>query len=480
MGVEDGWAVAKKKNITRGKQDTISTLVSSSHPHIHIVIPETEKANMSDSSVPPTTQAQESKRTQKAVIPQQPKRVEKLLACVLPFHHRNVLLTLYCRIPGPVELSPNVLQAMALPPLSHVSPEFVSIMQESLALTRQLVRAPPSTPVFLLAGSGTLGWEQVGANLIQQGDRVLVLKTGYFGVGFGECLEAYGAQVEFVDAEQVGGPVSLDVVRDRVRKGGYRMVTITHVDTSTGVLSDVRAISKVVKEECGSETLVVVDAVCSLASEEFDMNGWDVDVVFSASQKGLGAPPGLSVCLASTRARKVYESIHSNSSRKTGGYYASWKKWLPIMNAYSSGSPAYFGTPPVTLVRAYHASLKEILKSGLSTRLQKTSLASARVKSTLESWGYTQLPTHPEARANGMTAVFLPRSMLDKGVKAGDVMKEAGRRGVVVAGGLVDGIKDKYIRIGHMGWGVQDGSMLDQVLAALNPALTRLGDAGRL
>ena len=107
---------------------------------------------------------------------------------------------------------------------------------------------------------------------------------------------------------------------------------------------------------------VVLDGVCSVASEEIRMDAWGIDVVLTASQKGLGAPPGLSIVAASQAALAVAQ----NRKTPVTSYYASWKKWLPIMNAYETGKPMYFATPPVNLIRAYYTSLKQITQSAPS------------------------------------------------------------------------------------------------------------------
>ncbi|KAF8159779.1 PLP-dependent transferase [Crassisporium funariophilum] len=384
-------------------------------------------------------------------------------------------------IPGPIELSPSVLAALSLPPLSHVSPEFVKIFQESLHMTRQVARTKTATP-FILAGSGTLGWDQVGANLVERGDGALVLHTGYFGSGFAECLETYGATVTSLHAP-LGHTVRLSEVESALRKANaagkpFKLVTITHVDTSTGVLSDARAIAECVGR-VSKGTLVVLDAVCSLASEDVQMDAWGLDVVFSASQKGLGAPPGLSILLASQRAMRVWEG-RVKRGVKSGSFYSSWEKWAPIMRAYDEGRPAYFGTPAVTLVRAYHASLLEITRSttSLTHRLHLHTLASQRIKSAAERLGLTQVAREPLGRANGMTALYIPAEV----GTAADVLKRVGGRGVVMAGGLVAEIKDRYIRIGHMGWSVvgdggDGGRDVDLIVRVLEEAVGEAREA---
>ncbi|KAF9523064.1 PLP-dependent transferase [Crepidotus variabilis] len=392
-------------------------------------------------------------------------------------------------IPGPIELSPTVLEALGQPPLSHVSPEFVKIFQESLHLTRQVVRTSnKASQPFILAGSGTLGWDQVAANLIEKGDKVLVLSTGYFGEGFRDCLHGYGANVDLIKAP-LGGTVNLEDIEQALNRKKYKAVTITHVDTSTGVLSDAKAIAACVKKISPS-TLLILDAVCSLASEDIQFDAWGLDIVLSASQKGLGGPPGLSILIASARAISTFESRINSISKKplqtfpysySYSYYTSWSKWLPIMRAYDQGKPAYFGTPAVTLVKAYHASLVEIMRGevALDQRLEMHRGASRRVKEAAERLGMVQVASEPAGRANGMTAVYVPQNFAGGAV---DVLGAVGKRGVVMAGGLVSEIKDRYIRIGHMGWSVvgEKGKDVDRIVRVLEDAVREVEARSRV
>ena len=137
-------------------------------------------------------------------------------------------------------------------------------------------------------------------------------------------LETYGASVTQLKAP-IGGTIPFDTLAAVLQDKQYKVLTFTHVDTSTGVLSDATRIAETVRR-VSPDTLVVMDAVCSVASEEIKFDEWDLDVVLTASQKGLGAPPGLSVLLASPRAIAVWEKRKSKGVRD-GSYYASWSKW---------------------------------------------------------------------------------------------------------------------------------------------------------
>ena len=169
-----------------------------------------------------------------------------------------------------------------------------------------------------------------------------------------KSLSTYGASVDQLKAP-IGATVPLDTIASALQSKPYKILTFTHVDTSTGVLSNAPAISALV-HKLSPSTLIVMDAVCSVASEEILFDDWGLDVVLTASQKGLGAPPGLSILVASQKAMRVFDDRKKRGVRE-GSYYASWGKWLPIMRAYEEGRPAYFATPPVNLIYAFRASL---------------------------------------------------------------------------------------------------------------------------
>lgn len=366
-------------------------------------------------------------------------------------------------IPGPIEVADDVLFANAHPSMSHVSPDFIPVFGDCIRMTREILFSKDAQP-FLISGSGTLGWDQVAANLVEPGEKALVLHTGYFGDSFEECLTTYGAEVRQLKAD-VGGVVPLAELEKALQADKYKVVTFTHVDTSTAVLSDAKSIAETVKR-VSPDTLVVLDGVCSVASEEIRMDDWGLDIVLTATQKGLGVPPGLSVLVASQKAVKTFQS---RKTRVTS-YYASWKKWLPIMNAYEAGKPGYFATPPVNLIYAYHASLTRITKAqpSLEERFALHRAASKRIKDAVTELGLKQVPTDPKYAANGMTAVYYP-----DGVGAADVVPRFGKRDVVIAGGLHAAIKDKYFRIGHMGITAVDSERgdIDRLIAALKESI---------
>ena len=372
-------------------------------------------------------------------------------------------------IPGPIEVSDDVLLANAHPAMSHVSPDFVPVFGDCIRMMRQVLFAPNSQPV-LTAGSGTLGWDHVAANVIQPGEDALVLNSGYFGDSFAECLETYGAKVDQIKAP-IGSKPSLAEVEEALQKKKYKVLTFTHVDTSTGVLSDAKGLGQVVKR-VSPETILVLDGVCSVGSEEIRMEEWGIDVVLTASQKGLGCPPGLMILAASKKAIAAFEkrSVPPNS------YFASWAKWLPVMKAYEAGTGAYFGTPPTNLIYALHSSLTTITTKSpsLEERFKLHVEASTRVKNFVTELGLSQLTADGiKDGAHGMTAVRYPQ-----GFKATDILPKMVAKNVVIAAGLHKQVKDEYFRIGHMGVTVvndKERGDLDHLLNSLKESLTEAG-----
>ncbi|OBZ73507.1 Alanine--glyoxylate aminotransferase 1 [Grifola frondosa] len=349
-------------------------------------------------------------------------------------------------IPGPIEVTDEVLYANAHPSVSHTAPDFIPVFGDCIRMLRDILYTTTAQP-FIISGSGTLGWDQVASNLVEPGENALVLNSGYFGDSFSECLRIYGANVDEVHAA-FGTVASLSLVEKALKSRKYKILAFTHVDTSTGVLSDAKAIAEVV-QRVSPATLVVCDGVCSVASEEIRMDAWGLDVVLTAIRRQLSL---------------------SDEGCPRDVLLRSWKKWLPIMQAYEKGAPSYFATPPVNLIYAFNESLTQITKRSpsLEERFQLHREASKRIKDTVAELGLKQLALDPAHAANGMTAVYFPA-----GLGAADVLPRLAKRNVLVAGGLHKDAKERYFRIGHMGVTVTDKQRgdIDTVITALKESI---------
>jgi alanine-glyoxylate transaminase/serine-glyoxylate transaminase/serine-pyruvate transaminase len=340
-------------------------------------------------------------------------------------------------IPGPIEFDPAVLTALGAPTTSHLAPNFIEAFGQALDRMRQVFFCQEGQP-FVLAGSGTLAMDCAGANLVEPGDKALVVHTGYFSERFAALLERYGAQVTQLNAP-VGGRPSLAEVGAALEQQTYKLVTITHVDTSTAVLADVQKFAALGRQ---CDALVVVDGVCSVAGEELRMDAWGVDLALTASQKAIGVPPGLALMMIGPRALKKFRK----RSTPVLSYYADWTNWLPIMQAYEARKPSYFGTPPVNLIVALYASLNQILLEGMKKRISRHVTISQACKAGLQALGLSQMPIKPEFAAHTLSAPRYPQ-----GVNGADFLAGVLKEGVTLAGGLHPAMRSEYFRIGHMG-----------------------------
>ncbi len=370
-------------------------------------------------------------------------------------------------IPGPIEFSDKVLAAMATPSQAHTSPQFISTFQQVLKKLRKVfISTDSNAQPYVIAGSGTLGWDIVASNLINKGDKALLLSSGFFGDSFADCLSTYGADVKILSAP-CGDAVDLKQVEAELKANKYAIITVTHVDTSTAVVSDIKSLSEIV-HKVSPETLIIVDGVCSVGVEEIRFDEWGLDFVLTASQKALSCPAGLSVSFASERAVKFALNRKENST-----FFASLKRWTPIMNAYESGNGAYFATPAVQTITALNASLDEVLENGIEARFKKHAEVSKNFKNQLKNdLGLKLVSNTPEVSANGLTAVYLP-----DGISNADLLPLIAKKGVVLAGGLYKGRATSYFRIGHMGVSVvQEGrNDADIVFSAIKSSLEELG-----
>lgn len=337
-------------------------------------------------------------------------------------------------IPGPIEYETNVLNAMSLPTISHSSPEFISIYREALKNVSTIFGSDVTNSLpFIISGSGTLGMEVSTVNFIKRDSKVLVVNTGYFGDRFVDLFSRFTDKIDQLKPP-LGEAAEPGLIREKLETNEYDLMTVTHVDTSTGVRNDVR---KIVEAAKGSETLLVVDGVCSVGGEEFDMK-WGIDVAFTASQKALGAPPGLAVGVAGRRALERMAKV------KPLTFFSDLRKWETVSRGVLASKGGYFGTPNVNLITALAVSLSNILKEGMEKRINRHQVMSSALRAGIEGMGLEIIAK--KSYANTVSAVYLP-----DGTDSRKFLSDAEKTGVVFAAGLIPYIASKYFRIGHMG-----------------------------
>jgi len=216
-------------------------------------------------------------------------------------------------------------------------------------------------------------------------------------------------------------------------------MTITHVDTSTGVRSNIQQLAKLGHDH---GVLVVVDGVCSIAGEALRMDEWGVDLALTASQKAVSVPPGLALLVAGPQAMEAWRTRKS----PVRSYYGDFGKLLPIMEAYEARKPGYFGTPPVNLINALNVSLGQILEEGMEIRFARHLRMGKAMQEVLRVLNLNQVPTSPDHASSTLTAPYCP-----EGIQLADFLPKVSQAGIIIAGGLHPEIKTRYFRIGHMG-----------------------------
>ena len=365
--------------------------------------------------------------------------------------------------PGPTEVDPMVLRAMSSFAESHFAQPFCNTFGDVLTMLRKLFQnEDPNAQPFVIGGSGTLGWDFVATNFIEPGEPVLCLSTGYFSDYFEMCLATYGAQTKKM-AVPIGAAPDIRDVEKELKAVRYKALVVTHVDTSTGVLVPLKHLSDLLKR-VSPETLLIVDGVASVACEEIQFDGWDLDIVATGSQKAIGCPPGLCIAMVSARALEKAKARKAPATT----WYASLPRWLPIMQTYERKQSSYFATPPTQLVHALHASLTSILSRPLAERFLQHSLKSVHVKAVVKELGLTQLATKTEHQANGLTAFWLPQGLSSK-----ELLSRVTEKGFTIVGGMHKEVGHKYVRVGHMGYSVvgEPERHIDQGLKALREAV---------
>lgn len=361
-------------------------------------------------------------------------------------------------IPGPIVFDPAVLRAMSKPTESHVAASFIEVFGRVLEGMRKVFLSDRGQPI-VMAGSGSFAMDMAAANLIEPGDEVLVISTGYFGDRFAAITERYGARVTTLSAP-VGDVVPEGEIEAALEKNRFKLLTVTHVDTSTGVVAPVKQIAHLASQY---GVLSVADGVCATAGEECRQDEWDLDVYFTASQKAIGVPPGLALMMFSPRALEVFR----NREKPVANYYADLTNWLPVMEAYERRKPAYYGTPAVNLIYALDESIRQILAEGMDARFRRHQIVGRAFKAGLSALGLKEVPTRPEISASTLSAIYYPEGI------DGRLLSEVGTNGIVLAGGLHPEIKTKYFRVGHMG-AVSAGDVL-AAMSAIEKGLVELG-----
>lgn len=356
------------------------------------------------------------------------------------------------RLPGPTAVPERVLRALARPIIAHRGPEFLARFQ-AIQARLQPILGRSGCPPFIFASTGIGAMESGVVNVAGPGSRVLITTNGQWGPVFRRLAEAIGAEVDEVTVER-GAPHDLDAVRKALKAKRYDAVLTVHSESSTGALSDLKALGALVAE---TDAVLVCDSVSGLGGVEMRADEWGVDVVVAASQKALMCPPGLGIASISEKAWNVIE----RDDRGPRSYF-DYRRFRPMAE---KGEPTY--TAPVAMLNALDEALTMIGEEGLGPVLARHDRMNAALTGGLEALGFSVFPT---ARPSPTLVVM----KTPEGVSAPALIERLhDGYNAVVAGTRFEDLKDRLIRIGTMGYVTEADILTD--LHQISRAMTDLG-----
>jgi alanine-glyoxylate transaminase/serine-glyoxylate transaminase/serine-pyruvate transaminase len=336
--------------------------------------------------------------------------------------------------PGPSDVSPRVLSALARPTVGHLDPAFQDLMEEIKAALARLFNAPDHACVPLPA-PGTAGMEGALMNLLEPGDRAVIAVNGVFGGRMVDMAGRAGAEVIRVDVPW-GEPVDVAAVEAALAQGPAKVLAFVHAETSTGVRSDAAALCALARRH---GALSIVDCVTSLGGVPVDAAGWDADVLYSGTQKCLSAPPGLSPVAFSRRA------LAAVAARTTP--VRNWLLDVSLLMSYwgGEGGRTYHHTAPINALYGLHESLVALFEEGQQAVYVRHARMHEALVAGLEALGLAMLVA-PEHRLPQLNTVRVPDGVDEAAVRA----HMLARWDLEIGAGLGP-LKGQVWRIGLMG-----------------------------
>ena len=358
--------------------------------------------------------------------------------------------------PGPSPTHPRVLRAFGTPPIGHLDPAFIDVMDETQALLREAM-GTDNERTIPVSGTGSAAMEAAVTNLVEPGETALVPDNGYFGARMAEMVRRAGGNPVTIETPW-GEPLDPDDVRTACAEHDPAVVGVVHAETSTGVLQP--SMAEIADAAHDHDALVIADCVTSLGGVEFRMDDWGIDIAYSAGQKCLSCPPGASPLSVNTEAMsKILDRDEP---------VRSWYLDLSLLEEYWGQERAYHHTAPVNNVYALREALRIAVEEGLESRWERHSRISEALRAGL--WALNLDPVvAPSARLPSLTTARLPGGLTPGNVV--DTMRT--EYDVEIATGL-GAFADEAVRVGCMGHGARRGPILE-TLGALGETLSGHG-----
>jgi aspartate aminotransferase-like enzyme len=357
-------------------------------------------------------------------------------------------------IPGPTPVVRSIQDQMARETVAFGDPGFVADFKKLVSDLNALWRCDGET--FVVAGTGTMAMEMAVANITRSGENVLICSHGYFGDRFIDICARKGLNADVLKAPW-GTVYTPEQVDAELSKKDYAAVTVTHVDTSTGVIVPLEAIAGMLRKK-HPKTLLIVDAVAAAGGAESRMD-WGIDVLFTCSQKAFGVAPGLAMLWAGRRAVEKRRSMGTIPES-----YFDFERWIPVMHDPSK----YWGTPPINMIWALKEAVRLIEEEGIEERYARHVRQAAFFVSAMEALGF-RTAAAKESRAPTLSIFLYPEG---SGIDDAAFRAKLAEEGAQSAGCLGE-FAGRGLRLGHMG--NIDKHILVGAIAAVERACVKCG-----
>ncbi|WKA29063.1 pyridoxal-phosphate-dependent aminotransferase family protein [Bradyrhizobium roseum] len=343
----------------------------------------------------------------------------------------------FLAIPGPTTMPDEVLQAMHRPALDIYSSQMVELTESLLADLSKLFATKGKTYIYIANGHGA--WEATLSNVLSRGDKLLVLESGRFAIGWGHAASLMGVEVEVLkgDWRRAIRPAEVEARLKEDKEHRIKAIVAVQVDTASGAYNDIEAIGKAIKS-AGHPALFMVDTVASLGCMPFEMDKWGVDVAMSGSQKGLMTPPGLGFVAANARALDV----HKQANLRTP--YWDWTE-----REGTEHYRKYAGTAPIHLLFALRKAIDMLHAEGLENAFLRHSLLAEAVRRAVAAWSEGQVLGFNIAEANERSDTVTTVTM--NGFDPAALQRYCKEKCGVVLGTGIGDLSGQAFRIAHMG-----------------------------
>ena len=338
-------------------------------------------------------------------------------------------------IPGPTNIPEELRRAVDYPSIDHRSADFADMFAPALAGVKRVVRSSDAE-IVLFPSTGTGAWEAAVTNTLSPGDRVLAARYGMFSHRWIDLCKRHGFDVETIETPWGEGAPAEAFEKALRADTGHRIkaVLVCHNETATGVKSDIAAVRRAI-DAAGHPAMLFVDGVSSIASMDFRMDEWGVDIAITGSQKGFMLPAGLAVLAMSPKAVEAMASARSPRC---------FFDIRDMMKSNASGGFPY--TPPVNLIRGLSISIGMLESEGLDNVFARHRRIADGIRKAVGAWGLSLCAKSPALQSDTVSAVVVPA-----GFDGGKVVTHAARKYGVAFGVGLGEVAGKVFRIGHLG-----------------------------